>query len=185
MGVQPGTHVRPYINNSPSVAEAIVAVPSNASTATSGEQRAKALTHGKCKQSVAIAVTTPAGSVGALGPKLTLSYQMQAWAAPWVTTRPSGVGLPNNEHGCQSTRVVPFRQRCFHGAMGLAVSFWCSRMYRGQPLKHARWTHRRNGGPTSQTSQSRSSLGTKAGRRLRTLEKHRDAYSQYKATGSR
>jgi hypothetical protein len=31
-----------------------------------------------------------------------------------------------------------------------------------QPLKHAHWTHRRNGGPASQTTQNRSSLGTRA-----------------------
>jgi hypothetical protein len=39
---------------------------------------------------------TPPGSVGALDPQATLSYQMQAWAASWATTRPCGVGLPNN-----------------------------------------------------------------------------------------
>jgi hypothetical protein len=96
------------VNNNPSVAGAIVAVPSNASTATSGEQRAKALIHAKCKQSVATAVTTPPVSVGAFEPQASLRYQMQAWAAPWLAPRPSGVGLPNTEHGCQSTRCRTF-----------------------------------------------------------------------------
>ena len=102
----------------------IVALPSDASTATSSEECFKALTHEKRKQSVppptAIAVRTPLVSVGALRapsypqlPNASLGSSLSHAAAP------AGVGLPNAEHRCLSRRYG-FQQR-LGGAPGFMV----------------------------------------------------------------
>jgi hypothetical protein len=76
----------------------------------------------------AITLRIPPGSVGALGTQATLSYQMQAWAAPWVTA-----GLRRRVAEQQAWVSIyplwcPFRERLLPGGLlCLAASFWCPR----------------------------------------------------------